>query len=85
MNDMLFIIILFWILTCSGSIFGVILDNTLFNLTPKDIENISNLNIFGSTCVFILLIILNPFIFILKFLYYITHAKINKNNKKEEI
>ena len=44
-----------------------------FACTPKEIYECNNINMFGAVLIFVVAFLLNPILFILKFLWWIFH------------
>lgn len=76
-------VFIFWIVLFIGLMIEIKGDINSLALTPKAIKDSSDLNIIGSTIIFLLMFIGCPLMIIFKFLYWVTHIKFNKKNKKE--
>lgn len=49
-------------------------DFDCFACTPKEIYECNNINMFGAVLIFVVAFLLNPILFILKFLWWIFHV-----------
>lgn len=45
-----------------------------FSITPRDIYDSNDFNMFGAWCVFVIFLMVNPLYILLKFLYWMFHV-----------
>lgn len=70
MKTALFIYLLF----ISGTFLGTIKDFGCMAMTPKQIYECNNINMFACVVLYIVALILNPLFFLAHFLYWIFHV-----------
>lgn len=77
MNDILFRILAVYCLIVGATTIGFFIEgDSLDNFvsTPKDLYNSTTFNWFGVVLIYILLVILFPMVFVLKFLHCLFHV-----------